>query len=401
MIDRFRRPVLCVAWMLVIIGVTCLCGLAIYAENSARKRTLLVTAALVNRHCNLHTCHPDTLITDLHVVLHPLRLELLHGRDAVLTDDERTQMRLGHTVVRGGLFSEALLFLVPGPDGQMLGVRNQALPIRLALVSGYAWCVGLVLVLFLWLTTRRTALLAPKPQPGQAGGMQGTDSSILSIVGDFALAVKDKVMTITSHLDSLTEEPLQPSAVHHLEQARRTLKDFDALLQDIRRLNTPPVATLTGAFEPAFVNAYLDEVLTQTLAEDAAQSVSLSSSIRLTVNACRFDPELTSDVILRLLDNAKRHCHSRVSLSVVTLTPHAVSIAVHDDGPGIPSDQWISMLRPLSRADASRDRSTGRHGLGLAICKALVECQGASIRLRTSPLGGACVELIFISIVPP
>ncbi|WP_263225607.1 hypothetical protein [Pseudomonas alabamensis] len=90
MIDRFRPPVLRVAWMLVIIGVTCLCGLAIYAENSARKRTLLVTAALVNRHCNLHTCYPDTLITDLHVVLHPLRLELLYGRDAVLTDDERT-----------------------------------------------------------------------------------------------------------------------------------------------------------------------------------------------------------------------------------------------------------------------------------------------------------------------
>ncbi|MDO7911199.1 sensor histidine kinase [Pseudomonas sp. 22-AL-CL-001] len=382
------------------IGGTCLCGLAIHAEDSARKRTWRVTTALVNRHCTLHACHSDTVLTDLQAVLHPQRLELLHGRDAVLTDDERTQMRLGYAVVHSGLFSETLL-LVPGPDGCVLGVRSQAPPIRLALVSGYAWCVGLVLVLFLWLRSRRTALLAPGPQPGQAGGIQGSESSIFSVVGDFALAVKDKVRTVRNLLDSLAEEPLQPPALHHLGQARQTLKEFDALLQDMRRLNTPPIAALTGAFEPAFVNAYLDEILAQAMTEGAAQAVFLSSAIRLSVNECRFDPELTSDVILRLLDNAKRHCHSRVSLSVITLNPHSVSIAVHDDGPGIPSDQWVSMLQPLSRADASRGRSTGRYGLGLAICKALIECQGASIRLRTSPLGGACVELIFIGIAPP
>lgn len=163
MIGRFRRPFLCRAWVIMAVGGACVCGFAIHAENTARARMSLMTAMLVHRYWNPHSSHPEAVLTDLRAVLHPQRLVLMQWNDAVLNDEERTQMRLGHTVMRNTLFSEALVLLVPGPDGRVLELRSEAPPIRIALVSGCAWLVGLVLVALLWLTTRRTTPLDPKP----------------------------------------------------------------------------------------------------------------------------------------------------------------------------------------------------------------------------------------------
>ena len=61
-------------------------------------------------------------------------------------------------------------------------------------------------------------------------------------------------------------------------------------------------------------------------------------------------------------------------------SPHAVTIAVHDDGPGIPRSEAEAIFAPFVRGSRSAVRGSGR-GLGLHIAQRIVQAHGGSVRL--------------------
>jgi two-component system osmolarity sensor histidine kinase EnvZ len=65
-----------------------------------------------------------------------------------------------------------------------------------------------------------------------------------------------------------------------------------------------------------------------------------------------------------------------------------VLIGVRDCGPGIPPALAEAVFRPFYRVEASRNRATGGHGLGLAITRQLAETQGWQIALKKRRRGG-------------
>jgi two-component system OmpR family sensor kinase len=89
-----------------------------------------------------------------------------------------------------------------------------------------------------------------------------------------------------------------------------------------------------------------------------------------------------------LLRNAQKYGNSKVALSA-SRKLGGVSITVDDDGPGIPEEEREKVFEPFYRLDRSRDRSTGGFGLGLSIAAKAVSLHGGSLKIDTSPLGGA------------
>jgi two-component system osmolarity sensor histidine kinase EnvZ len=100
------------------------------------------------------------------------------------------------------------------------------------------------------------------------------------------------------------------------------------------------------------------------------------------------DPVALARVIGNLLDNAGRYAaRCRVALA---REGSWVSVAVEDDGPGIPEAEREAVFEPFYRLERSRNRATGGTGLGLAIARQIVEAHGGTITLDRSPaLGGA------------
>ncbi|MFZ5476133.1 MAG: HAMP domain-containing sensor histidine kinase [Myxococcota bacterium] len=95
----------------------------------------------------------------------------------------------------------------------------------------------------------------------------------------------------------------------------------------------------------------------------------------------RCAPERIETVLRNLLDNAAHFAASRVVVRV-TGEPDAVTVEVADDGPGIaPEDLPRVFDRFFTR------RRQGGTGLGLALCKAIVEAHGGRIDARND--GGA------------
>jgi signal transduction histidine kinase len=101
----------------------------------------------------------------------------------------------------------------------------------------------------------------------------------------------------------------------------------------------------------------------------------------------RADPEDLELIWLNLLENAVQHSPeaSTVTLRVRRNGGPMVEISVMDSGPGIPPAELPHIFERFHRGDPSRARSTGGFGLGLAICKALVDAYNGTIEAINLP----------------
>ena len=67
----------------------------------------------------------------------------------------------------------------------------------------------------------------------------------------------------------------------------------------------------------------------------------------------------------------------------------ALFLAVADTGQGIPAEDIPHLFGRFYRVDKSRSRIQGRNGLGLAICKAIIDAHGGSIEVSSQPGAGS------------
>jgi len=64
-----------------------------------------------------------------------------------------------------------------------------------------------------------------------------------------------------------------------------------------------------------------------------------------------------------------------------------------DSGPGVPEGALDRLFDRLYRVDRSRSRALGGSGLGLSICKSIVNALGGEIRASNGYLGGLRIEV--------
>ena len=90
--------------------------------------------------------------------------------------------------------------------------------------------------------------------------------------------------------------------------------------------------------------------------------------------------------ITNLIDNAL--AYGKTAHVAVTATAKECTIAIEDEGPGIPEDELTRVFQPFYRLEASRNRETGGTGLGLAIALSIVQAHGGTIVLANRAQGG-------------
>jgi two-component system sensor histidine kinase BaeS len=66
---------------------------------------------------------------------------------------------------------------------------------------------------------------------------------------------------------------------------------------------------------------------------------------------------------------------------------------VHDSAPGLPPELLPRLFERFFHAEGSRSRDSGGAGLGLAICRTIVQAHGGRIEARPSGLGGVWMEV--------
>ncbi|MEY4918102.1 MAG: hypothetical protein RL616_2015, partial [Verrucomicrobiota bacterium] len=129
-----------------------------------------------------------------------------------------------------------------------------------------------------------------------------------------------------------------------------------------------------------FANTVKDSAeLVQTLAEERGVNI----STELSPAALTGDSERLAQVVTNLLTNAIQYNQPSGEVRVKLETQGALAVlTVADTGKGIAPEDLLRVFERFYRADSSRT-GAGNSGLGLSICKAIVEAHGGTIEVAS------------------
>jgi signal transduction histidine kinase len=115
----------------------------------------------------------------------------------------------------------------------------------------------------------------------------------------------------------------------------------------------------------------------------------------------RVDPERLRTALDALLENAIKYtdAHDAIELRARIASPSEVLIVVEDDGCGVQDEALTRIFERFARADATRARSTGGVGLGLAIVDAIAKAHGG--RCMVCNTGHGSIFALQLPTAPP
>lgn len=205
-------------------------------------------------------------------------------------------------------------------------------------------------------------------------------------LSDAAHELKTAVAIERSTIQLLSLRPR--SAEEYSEGLNRVLQDNERLEQLVSRMLT------LGRFEERPVTSSDSVDLGQSahkMAESIrhwieAREITLVLDVEKNVNVA-LSQEAAETLISNLLMNAVQHSASgsQVQLSV-RVSSHAggkATLQIADCGKGIASESLPHVFERFYREDRSRSRETGGAGLGLAICKSIVQGAGGNIEVES------------------
>ncbi|MCQ4261156.1 ATP-binding protein [Stutzerimonas stutzeri] len=356
-------------------------------------------------------------------------LELLTRDSASLDDDQRRRLDEGDTVmalVRGGeairvfaAISGTSWIMALGPLYQL----NLYPPQLLVLIGVLGLSlIGLMVYLLVRQLERRLRGLEGAATRIAGGHLEarvpdaGTDS-----VGRLAKAFNG----MASHLQRLlaVQREMVSAVAHELrtpvarlrfglemagsaqtpEARTRYLEDMDGDIDDLDRLVDEMLVYTRlerGSPQLTFLTVDLSALVDQVIGELAP----LRPDVRVERGCCipaeggsslvEAEPHYLRRALSNLITNAMRHARTRVEVSFA-IDAERATLAVDDDGPGVPEESWEKVFAPFMRLDDSRTRASGGHGLGLSIVRRISYWHGGRSQIAHSELGGARFSLVW------
>lgn len=108
------------------------------------------------------------------------------------------------------------------------------------------------------------------------------------------------------------------------------------------------------------------------------------------------DPDQMSRLFSNLFENTLRYTDPGGLLRIhLGRDGETVTVDFMDSAPGVTEADLQRMFERMFRTEASRNRASGGHGLGLAICQKVVAAHRGHIEARHSPLGGVWMHMRF------
>jgi two-component system, OmpR family, sensor histidine kinase KdpD len=201
---------------------------------------------------------------------------------------------------------------------------------------------------------------------------------LASIIGALSTLQQDQGV---GRIDESTRRELIDTAQAEAERLNRLVGN----LLDISRLDAGAVRVRN---DPCDVQDVIGAALEQLAG--TVRNRSIQVSVPSDLPFIRMDFVLIVQVLVNLLDNAQKYSRSEAPIAVdARLSNDLLEISVSDEGDGIPEQELTNVFEKFNRA--GRTSETGGIGLGLSICKGLVEAHHGRIWAQRRNPNGAIV----------
>ena len=187
-------------------------------------------------------------------------------------------------------------------------------------------------------------------------------------------SIKGSAATLIGSGDSL--DPAEALQFHRIidDQAEH-MRNLITDLLDVARIET---GTLSAFPEPSEPSVLVDQARNSFLSGGGRNNVHID--LELDLPQVMADRRRIVQVLVNLLNNAARHSPES---SVITVRARRegvhVALSVADEGVGVPAERLPHLFRKHSRIDEKDPGGIAGSGVGLAICKGIVEAHGGRI----------------------
>lgn len=201
------------------------------------------------------------------------------------------------------------------------------------------------------------------------------------LTSDISHELRTPLTSIQTHLEAMIDGIWEPSEERLISVNEEVIR-ISHLVNQLKNL---------AKFDSEESKLDISEVDLKQLVKNIIynnESYALEKNIKINSNleelSAFIDKEKISQVIINLISNAIRYTNNNGEIFIkLYKIDDLMKISVKDNGIGIPNESVDYIFERFYRVDKSRSRNTGGTGVGLTICKSIIDLHGGNIEVKS------------------
>ncbi|MCT4564345.1 MAG: ATP-binding protein [Maledivibacter sp.] len=209
------------------------------------------------------------------------------------------------------------------------------------------------------------------------------EKSRRELIASISHELRTPITSITGYVEGLEEGIASDGEMfqRYISVIKDKTEKLDHLIEDLFQYSQMELGQLNMNIMTINSMELFEEIFTNLKMEFMNTNIAFTRQGPLPDVEINVDHYRIRQVIDNLIQNAKRYANSdgKISAGVKLKNDNKIVVFITDNGEGIPEEDIENIFEKFFRGEKSRSREYGGVGLGLAICKHIVEAHGGEI----------------------
>ena len=214
-------------------------------------------------------------------------------------------------------------------------------------------------------------------------------------IADISHELRTPVAILQGELDALLDGVRKVDR-HSLESLQQESHRLGALINDLHELSLSDLGALSYNKEKIDLVELVDDFIDNNERHLAKSNIKVSFNSPDESCMILADGDRLDQCFKNLLQNTLRYTDQPGQLDIrLVRGQQAIGLYWEDSSPGVSDEELKHLFDRLYRVEQSRNRAKGGAGLGMSICKNIIQAHDAEVSLYHSKLGGLGIRIDF------
>lgn len=212
-------------------------------------------------------------------------------------------------------------------------------------------------------------------------------------VADISHELRTPLSVLKADLEAL-EDGVRKFDAKTISRLQKHAARLTSLVNDLYQLSLTDIGAMSYRKQTCDIAEIIEELSVSLQDRLTGHQLELQLKLPSQPIIAFADPERLHQLFLNLFNNSINYTEAPGNIRVtLTEDAHQAIFTIEDSAPGVDPALHEKLFERLYRAESSRSRETGGAGLGLSICRNIVEAHAGRVSIETSELGGLKVSV--------